>query len=214
MKRSRKLKSIIGAVVCALLLPLCLAACASEPPALEDVRDRFTQLIEASYEVNDIFFGEGLPTYDREDEQFEGLYFNFYGYDTYEIVTADCPYQNVEQIKALAEAVYSPDYLNDIYTMGFDGYADENSDAITTARYLHTGEYFVKYAFGDKDTFNILPGKRLYKYDTMKIGALSNGEAVNLEIQSYLEGDEQNPRVETLRFVLVDGEWFLDEPTY
>ena len=73
MKRSRKLKGIIGALVCALLLPLCLAACASEPPALEDVRDRFTQLIEASYEVNDIFFGEGLPTYDREDEQFKNL---------------------------------------------------------------------------------------------------------------------------------------------
>ena len=98
--------------------------------------------------------------------------------------------------------------------MAFDGYADENSENVTTARYLHTGDYFVKYAFGEKDSFNILLGKRLYKYDTMKIGALSTAEAVNLEIETYLEGDEQNTYAETLRFVLVNDEWYLDEPTY
>ena len=214
MKLSRKLRITVGALICALLLPLCLISCSSEPPALEDVRDRFEQLIEASYEVNDIIFGEGLPTYDREGEQAEMIYYGFYGYDAYEIVTADCPYQSVEQIKALAEQVYSPDYLEDIYTMAFDGYADENSENVTTARYLHTGDYLVKYAFGEKDSFNILLGKRIYKYDTMKIGALSTAEAVNLEIETYLEGDEQNTYVETLRFVLVNDEWYLDEPTY
>ena len=214
MKPTPKNNALIAVLICLLLLPLCLSACASQPPALEDVRDRFVELIESSYEINDIFFGEGLPTLDRDDPANELVYYGFYGYDAYEIVRGDCPYQSVEQIKAAAEKVYSPDYLENIYTMGFDGYADENSDSIATARYLQKDDYFLKYAFGDKDTFHILPGKRLYQYDTMAIGPLSNAKAVNLTIDSYLEGDEQNVTKETVRFVLIDGEWYLDEPTY
>ncbi len=210
-------KKIINAIVVTLILAtlssLCFTSCSSEPPELSQVKERFTQLIETSAEVNDIFFGEGLSTYERGDE-FEHLYYGFYGYDTYEIVTAECPYQSVAQIKALAETVYTTDYLEEIYTMAFDGYADENSDKITTARYLHTGDYFLRYDLGDRDPFNILPGKRIYRYDTMKIGPLSNGKAVNLEIETYLEGQEDKAHIETLRILLVDGEWYLDEPTY
>ena len=39
----------------------------SNPPALDDVKDEFVALIEASVEVNNIFFGEGLPTYMRAE---------------------------------------------------------------------------------------------------------------------------------------------------
>lgn len=213
MKRSPKLNRIAILLALALVLPIGLSACRSEPPALEDVRDRFEELIEASAEINDIFFGDGLATYERTAE-YEQIYYGFYGYDAYEIVAFECPYQSVEQIKAAAEKVYTADYLSDIYTMAFDGYADETSDAVTTARYLHTGEYFLRYDLGETDPFDLLPGKRIYKYDTMRIGPLSNAKAVNLEIETYLEGDEQNVTLESLRFVLVDDEWFLDEPTY
>ena len=205
---------LIAAVLLATVLSACFVGCSSQPPALEEVRDRFIQLFEDSYEINDIFFGEGLPTLDRDDEENRIIYYGFFGYDAYEIVQGDCPYQSVEQIKAAAEKVYSPDYLDDIYTMAFDGYADENSDQISTARYLYAEDYFLKYSFGENDSFNILPGKRLYKYETMVIGELSSAKAVNLKIESYLEGDEQNVTTETVRFVLVDGEWYLDEPTY
>ncbi len=214
MKSALKIKSLIGAILCALLLPLALTGCKTDPPELDTVRDRFEELIEASHEINDIFFGDGLPTYDRDDSDYDSLYYGFFGYDAYEIVANNSPYQSIEQIKAAAEKVYSPDYLEDIYTMAFDGYSDENSTAVTTARYLHTGEHFLKYAFGKTDSFDILNGKRIYRYDTMQIGKLSTGEAVNLEIETYLEGQEDKAYTETLRFVLVDGEWFLDEPTY
>ena len=59
-----KRKALIVLLVSALLMPLCLGACRSEPPELESVRDRFVQLFEDAYEINEIFFGEGLPTYD------------------------------------------------------------------------------------------------------------------------------------------------------
>ena len=210
----RRPKALALLLICVLLMPIGLGACRSQPPPLEEVRDRFVQLFEASYEINNIFFGDGLPTYDRDDAENDMIYYGFFGYDAYEIVRGDCPYQSVEQIKAAAEQVYSPDYLDDIYTMGFDGYADENSDKVTTARYQHTGEYFLKYALGEKDPFDLLPGKRIYLYDTMQIGELSDARGINLLIDCYLEGDEGNVTTENVRFVLVDGEWFLDEPTY
>jgi hypothetical protein len=39
----------------------------SQPPELDSVKDEFVALIEASVEVNNIFFGEGLPTYKRAE---------------------------------------------------------------------------------------------------------------------------------------------------
>ena len=54
-------------------ISLCLALVAavpfftscSNPPELDSVKDEFVALIEKSVEVNNIFFGEGLPTYVR-----------------------------------------------------------------------------------------------------------------------------------------------------
>ncbi|MBO5701819.1 MAG: hypothetical protein J6S71_05225 [Clostridia bacterium] len=54
-------------------IALCLALIAavpfftscSNPPELDSVKDEFVALIEKSVEVNNIFFGEGLPTYVR-----------------------------------------------------------------------------------------------------------------------------------------------------
>ncbi|MCQ2354532.1 MAG: hypothetical protein MJ102_05435 [Clostridia bacterium] len=48
-----------------LMLIPCAVSCGTKPPELEEVKDTFSSLIEASYEVNDIFFGQGLPVYDR-----------------------------------------------------------------------------------------------------------------------------------------------------
>ena len=61
-----KLKRTAGILLtCAMLLSA--AGCgSSSAPDIKDVQDVFTGLIEASFEVNDIFFGQGLKTYDRE----------------------------------------------------------------------------------------------------------------------------------------------------
>lgn len=43
----------------------------NRPPELDTIRERVALLIEASHEINDIFWGEGLPTYPR-------VYYNYY----------------------------------------------------------------------------------------------------------------------------------------
>ena len=46
-----------------MLIP-CFASC-SNPPEYVEIEERFCELVEASGEINMIFFGEGLETYER-----------------------------------------------------------------------------------------------------------------------------------------------------
>lgn len=214
MNRKYKLLAALAAIL--VLLPTALTAC-GKAPALDEVYDDFAALIEASYEINDIFFGEGLPTHDRNGayatENF--IYYGFEGYDAYEFVTEDSSYYCIEDIKYAAAAVYSADYLEEISTMAFVGYADENTGAVSTARYLESSEgYLLRYSFGETDSFNILPGKRRYKLDTMEIVKPSSANSVNVKVDSYLEGKEDEILSVTLRFVLEEDGWRLDTPTY
>lgn len=65
-KRLILLGAAVGVVVlilCAVLLPGVLRN--RKPPELESIRERVQALILASREVNEIYFGEGLPTYPR-----------------------------------------------------------------------------------------------------------------------------------------------------
>ena len=49
-------------VVCLLL---CLPSCA-RPPKADDLRADVVALVEASYEINEVFLGAGLPVLDRQ----------------------------------------------------------------------------------------------------------------------------------------------------
>ena len=212
MKRTVRILSLLLCLV--LALPLC--SCGA--PELETVRGRFVELIEASYAINDIFFGAGLETYARDGEfaKEHRIYDELSaGYDAYEIVTENAGYFDIDSIKEAAEKVYSADYLTGIYTMAFDGYADSSSGTVTTARYLMDGHRLLRYAMSEEDGFDFLDGKqRRYDFDSMKITRPSRATHVNLSIDSYLVGDEDNILNVTLRFILVDGEWYLDSPTY
>jgi len=62
-----KFKKIISFALLILTVASTLASCGGPMPQLEDVRDRIIYLVDASHEINEIFFGEGLPTYPRID---------------------------------------------------------------------------------------------------------------------------------------------------
>ena len=71
------MKKKIIAVICALAIVLGALATllvvravrGNDPPELESVRERFEVLILGSAEVNEILFGEGLPTFPRVTEE-------------------------------------------------------------------------------------------------------------------------------------------------
>ena len=66
MKLSKSIKII--ALVLALVIVICsvfLIRGCSAPPKYEEIETRLKELIEASYDVNVVLFGTGLPTYER-----------------------------------------------------------------------------------------------------------------------------------------------------
>lgn len=62
-----KTKRIIALVVALVILvsSIFIIRSCSAPPKYEEIEARFKELIEKSYDLNVILFGEGLPTYER-----------------------------------------------------------------------------------------------------------------------------------------------------
>jgi hypothetical protein len=304
---------VLSALLVALAVFLIVRAVSGgKPPALEDVKDRYVSLIEASPAVNEILFGKGLPTYPRisdemkthevdfgeekhiisyrcyEDskgrsvvqyqryvvikeeegnvyydivtgdmlspdddpyayvekttEQKEGYayyngstgyyYYTITDYETpsfyytendeahYDYCTFDCGYISTSDIKEAAEQVYSASYLAKVYESLFTGIAyAEYENAIQYASYRdHVAEgqsYLQKLnpeAVGQSPWPTL--AKRYYDYETMQIVKGSTAKRVIVEIESYVEGKESERTTVKLAFLLEEGNWYLDSPSY
>ena len=91
------LRAVSMLLVSAMLL-LGLSACGkytTPAPAFEDVKDEFIALMKASVEINDIFFGEGLPVYDRETASGDGSMTYDEPTGIYYIILSDAVYVSV-----------------------------------------------------------------------------------------------------------------------
>lgn len=202
-----KILNILLAILMISTSVFAFSSCAAEPPLLEDVKAEFTALIEASAEINEFLFGEGLPVYDREDEKNAELYANLgLQYSKYEYVSAESKYITIEDMKKVAEKVYTAEYLSSVYMMAFDGYADEIS-GVTVARYLESEGWL----FQSTSYEPLIDGTRTFDFDSMKMVKPSNGEYVNIEIESELGGEAL---IMTLAFSKTENGWRLDTPTY
>ncbi|MBE6576841.1 MAG: hypothetical protein E7653_01720 [Ruminococcaceae bacterium] len=69
-------KRIVSIILCMILLCLTVTSVSScsKPPEYAEVEARFKELVEASYDVNKLLFGEGLPTYERIYEAVDEVY--------------------------------------------------------------------------------------------------------------------------------------------
>ncbi len=196
-----------------LLLIMCMAAalllvsCSSGAPEIDSVKDDFISLIEASGEVNDILFGEGISVYEREDVENGPIYDNLpAALDTYEALREDCGYSTIEEIKEKCRLVYSEAYLESVFKPVFEGYADEES-GVSEAKYLEWDNRLYKNMYYE----SFLDGQRTYDYESMKTVKPSEENYVNIVIDSYLDGEKMTLN---LAFSKTDKEWRLDTPTY
>ena len=112
-----------------LAAAMLMASCGSQAPDIESVRADFTALIDASREINDIFFGAGLPVYERSAlggtmsyDEASGTYYIYYDdpeagmilkyYDSAEHVNK---YLSVRTFDGAPEAGYVYSKGNDYY---------------------------------------------------------------------------------------------------
>ena len=177
-------------------------------------------LIPASYELNEIYFGEGLPiSNDREAAQ---AFYDSMGAGSeislnYHPVDPECGYVSVEEIKAATLAVFSESYSDYLFTMAFEGLSsvfDEGTEmqvtkTVSYARYLDdTGMLTVRMDIPDE----AMPLNRTYDTSDFTVIREKAGYIL-VDVQSYVDG-VPDQRVEVKLVKNAAGEYRLDSPTY
>ena len=127
----KKLIKIAACLLSLVILAGGLISC-SNPPELDSVKDEFVALIEASVEVNNIFFGEGLPTYLRIEGDGNLIYISesntYYAFITdgersilkYKIGDAEWKYAEKTPEAGKGESIYTDSEGNYYYPIEYD----------------------------------------------------------------------------------------------
>lgn len=162
----------------------------------------------------------GYYYYPLPDEKAPAFYYTAEDELHYEYCAFDCGFISTGDIKAFAEQVYSAAYLGKVYESLFTGIANDGYAGgiqyATYRDYVANGQSYLQklnpthLGLSEPPT---LPARR-YDYDTMRIAKGSKAKRVIVEIESYIEGDEENRITVELAFALEGGAWFLDTPTY
>lgn len=185
-----------------------LSSCSGSAPKLEDVKERFIYLIENSKELNTVYFGKGLPVYDRDGTlaKEKGVYYND-ELTAYNKVMERSKCLSIDEIKARSMEIYSSEYLLALYETAFDGVMTGSSSAYL--RFYESDDWLYENIYATDFEFS----ERIYDYSSMQIVKPSNNEYINIIIDSYTLKDREIKSV-SLTFVYENDNWYLDSPTY
>ncbi len=207
-------------ILAVLALMLCLSTTACGKTDEGEIGEALATLLPASYPLNVVYFGEGLPISDnREDvEQF----YNATGAGNdislnYHPVSPEAEYTSIDQIKEATLAVFSDAYAEYLFTMAFAGLStvfnedteEQVTQTVSYARYMETDGYFTVRMDIAKEAF---PVNRTYDVTDFEVVRERDGYIL-VDVQSYVDG-EKDVRVEVKLVRNGDGEFRLDSPTY
>lgn len=210
MKRIIRLMAALSALV----IMAGLASCAEEKIEYDEseVVEAAKSLIEASYEINEIYFGRGLPISEEDSEAakefYEGLDLDMDAVD-FLPVTEESPYQSVDGIKEATAKVYSGEYCEMLYERAFTGISLENGSAASFARYIEDSKGVLTARLDISETAIEL--NRTYDLDTVEV-TKTEAKKAEISVDSYVDGEKDEKLTFTL--VLEEDGWRLDTPTY
>ncbi len=193
------MKKVLSLLLTLLMLSSLLVSCGDVGYTEEEIMKTAQSLIEASLELNDIYFGEGLPVLDESSV----------GSALYAPVTEDCKYHSTFEIKEATAKVYTADYCTVLYKIGFEGTSLESETKVIYARYIDDFDGRLTARKDIKET--AYKTDRTYDYSTMKVDKMKKSEA-EVTVQSMADGVPDVSVTLTLR--LEKSGWRLDTPTY
>lgn len=199
-----------------------LALCAIVAATLSSCGDRYEDeeiisaarsLIEASYEINDIYFGDGLKILDEETEKSgdeDEKDMKYYTVDT------ECGYSSIRDIREATLKVYTEEYSEYLFKLAFTGFSiqmgeedEAESYSVAYARYLEgAGGYLSARRISDDEKLDL---SRTYNLDEIKVLKQRKGYAT-ISVPSFVDGEESDDV--DLKLKITDDGWRLDEPTY
>ena len=216
--RNNPSKRGLAGVLAGLALALGLAGCSRSKIKAEDMRPVLEELLPKSAELNEIYFGDGLPT-NRDEDAVRAFYETF---DTdiaaisYEPVDPDCGYETVDDIKAATLEVFTEEYSQFLFDRAFTGISDLFDEGLETehrstavyAMYLEQDGYLTKRVNLKDDA---IPLGRTYDLDSLEV-LRSNETGVQVKLKSFMDGQ---PSVDVeLWLTETENGWRLDSPTY
>lgn len=164
-----------------------------------------------------------LDGYEEPDFEYE---YDVNDNENYDVVRLDSAYLTIDAIKELSEKVYSENYLRGVYSSVFDGIRTDFSDSsssVLLARYIEeaSGDDGILYLRKSNISKALFEEQRTYDYESMTIRKPYSKNRVNVDITAYgSHYSSETMQVENgahtvrLSFVLEDGAWRLDSPTY
>lgn len=189
------IRRALTVLVCMGILLGALSGC-SVKMSDEEARSILSELVPLSLEMNEIFFGDGLPLEDENAEPMESVTGG-----QYMRVSPTAKYQSIAEIKTAAESVYTTEYLqNSVYPMAFDGVDDARPRYAERDGVLCRNLNSVSFPLTDRLEFD-----RATVSDT-------GYEVIELSVPyTDADGAEKTAKI-TLR--QQNGKWLLDSPTY
>lgn len=202
----------ITALFLIVLTALTFASCGA---ALDDeqTKEVAAPLIEASFNVNEIFFGKGLAH--EGNSSFDGYDPESDDASKYEVkpvkyyTVTDERYHSIDELKEAARAVYTDAYLENVFAVAFEGMTQGDGTIYKYPRYVSNviGTLSIN---ADAETENAI-ANRTYDLSTIKVTGGSS-KVVYFTVQSYVDGVED----QLIKLSIRDegNGWRLDSPTY
>ena len=200
------MKKIIVLILVVLSVLLAFSACGGEKMTEEQVIEIAGPLIQKSYEINDIFFGEGLPHDEAPEDEDETQY--DIAPVKYVPVFSD-KFKSVSSLKEAALEVYTESYLENVFDIVFNGMSDDDGNIIQYARYFESFADNLKIRAGVEEE-SIVTGRK-YDVTTLKITTQAENY-VFFTLDSFIDGESAG----TIELSIKDegNGWRLDSPTY
>lgn len=208
------MKKRIAAV---LLILLTLTSCGGGVHSEEEIRTVLDELLPKSFELNEIYFGEGLPMSNDKAmvEQFYGMFDSDVEAINYHPVDVSCGYTTETDIREATLEVFTADYAEYLFGRAFSGISatfneGEEQEYTSTAVYAmyieQDGILTVRINLDEE----AIPLGRTYDLDGMEL--TENAENfVIAKIPTEMDGRALDVE---LRLVKTPDGWRLDSPTY
>lgn len=200
-----KIKRILSLMFASLLVILTFSGCGCAKISEEEAKLEIRKLVDASYDLNVIIYGEGLPYYERTDTINQ----------LYAPVADTAKYKSISNLKVAIRKTFSESYSKILEATAFEGQEGVEFGYHNQPRYIEVlGELMVLKDFYnvdfDSDKYGEYEGIKVQKYNTnvIKIVKIS---------KRFVEGEITSVDGRTtirVTLVLENGEWRLDSPTY
>lgn len=135
----------------------------------------------------------------------------------YEYVKESSGYLSIADIRDEVKLVFSAAIVAEIEQAVFTGVTVfEGDDGTSYPRYrdIEGKDGSFRLGMTQKDAWNDFTlTEWVYDFDTLQMAKPSNAKSVTLSLECYPEGNESAREVREIKFVLENGEWYLDSYT-